>query len=177
MSDVTEEIYPDDVAAGEDGLLLEDELGDLEFADNPEPRCPVLIIADCSGSMAGRPIDAMNRGVEDLDQAIVDDEIARNRVEVALLSFSTEARVERDFSTISDRTKTNMRAGGATNMHLAIQQGCDILEDRKEHNTGWAVYRTSGPSWCSSATGCPPVPVRRWSRPTSAWWTWRATTG
>ena len=31
-----------------------------------------------------------------------------------------------------------MRAGGATNMHLAIQQGCDLLEDRKEQ------YRRGG---------------------------------
>ena len=138
MNDVTEELYPDDVPAGEDDLMPEDELVDLEFADNPEPRCPVLIIADCSGSMAGRPIDAMNRGVGDLYQAIVDDEIARNRVEVALLSFSTEARVERDFSTVSERGKTNMRAGGATNMHLAIQQGCDLLDARKEQ------YRLGG---------------------------------
>ena len=138
MNDVTEELYPDDVPAGEDDLMPEDELVDLEFADNPEPRCPVLIIADCSGSMAGRPIDAMNRGVGDLYQAIVDDEIARNRVEVALLSFSTEARVERDFSTVGEQGKTNMRAGGATNMHLAIEQGCDLLEDRKEQ------YRRGG---------------------------------
>ena len=84
MSDVSEEISPDDVPVGEDDLMPEDELLGLEFADNPEPRCPVLIIADCSGSMAGRPIDAMNRGVDDLFQAIIDDEIARNRVEVAL---------------------------------------------------------------------------------------------
>ena len=138
MSNVTEELYPDAVPAGEDDLMLEDELVNLEFADNPEPRCPVLIIADCSGSMAGRPIDAMNQGVGDLYQAIVDDEIARNRVEVALLSFSTEARVERDFSTVGEGAKTNMRAGGATNMHLAIQQGCDLLEDRKEQ------YRRGG---------------------------------
>ena len=137
MSDVTEAPYPEDVPAEEDPLF-EDELGDLEFADNPEPRCPVLIIADCSGSMGGRPIDAMNQGVGDLYQAIVDDEIARNRVEVALLSFSTEARVERDFSTVSEQGKTNMRAGGATNMHLAIQQGCDLLEARKEQ------YRLGG---------------------------------
>ena len=137
MSDVTEERFPEDVP-GEEDLLFEDELGDLEFADNPEPRCPVLIIADCSGSMSGRPIDAMNRGVDDLYQAVIDDEIARNRVEVALLSFSTEARVERDFSTVSERGKTNMRAGGATNMHLAIQQGCDLLENRKDQ------YRRGG---------------------------------
>ena len=54
MSDATEEIFPDDVQESNDDLMPGDELEDLEFADNPEPRCPVLIIADCSGSMAGR---------------------------------------------------------------------------------------------------------------------------
>ena len=138
MSDVSEESLLGDVPAEEVDLIPEDELLDLEFADNPEPRCPVLIIADCSGSMSGRPVDAMNQGVDDLYQAIIDDEIARNRVEVALLSFNTETRVERDFSTVSERTRTTMRAGGGTNMHVAIQQGCDILEARKEQ------YRLGG---------------------------------
>lgn len=137
MNDLSEERSPEDVAAEEEEQL-EDELVDMEFADNPEPRCPVLIIADCSGSMSGRPIDAMNRGVDDLYQAILDDEIARNRVEVALLSFSTEARVEQDFSTVGEWEKTKMRAGGSTNMHLAIEQGCDLLEERKEQ------YRRGG---------------------------------
>ena len=138
MSDVSEESFLGDVPAEEVDLMPEDELLNLEFADNPEPRCPVLIIADCSGSMSGRPVDAMNQGVDDLYQAIIDDEIARNRVEVALLSFNTETRVERDFSTVSERTRTTMRAGGGTNMHMAIQQGCDILEARKEQ------YRLGG---------------------------------
>ncbi|MYA51127.1 MAG: VWA domain-containing protein [Chloroflexi bacterium] len=138
MSNVSErDTFSEEVPAEEDSLS-EDELEEIEFADNPEPRCPVLIIADCSGSMSGRPIDAMNQGVDDLYQAIVDDEIARNRVEVALLSFSTEARVERDFGTVDEWDKTRMRAGGSTNMHLAIEQGCDLLEERKEQ------YRRGG---------------------------------
>ena len=36
MSDVTEEGFPDDFPVGEDDLMPEDELVDLEFADNPE---------------------------------------------------------------------------------------------------------------------------------------------
>ena len=54
MSDVTDERFPED-ASDEEDLLFEDEIEDLEFADNPEPRCPVLIIADCSGSMGDVP--------------------------------------------------------------------------------------------------------------------------
>ena len=30
----------------------------VEFADNPEPRCPCVLILDNSGSMRGRPIRA-----------------------------------------------------------------------------------------------------------------------
>lgn len=118
--------------------LFQDDLQDLEFADNPEPRCPVLIIADCSGSMSGEPMNAMNRGVDALYQAIIDDEIARNRVEIALLSFGTSARVEREFATVDSVSRTDMDVAGATNMHLAIQQGCDLLEERKE------MYRVNG---------------------------------
>ena len=80
----------------------------------------------------------MNQGVDDLYQAIIDDEIARNRVEVALLSFGTEARIERDFATVTAGSRTKMAAGGVTNMHLAIHQGCDLLEERKER------YRLNG---------------------------------
>ena len=138
MSSEPEESFHEEINPDEPDLLHEDELGDVEFADNPEPRCPVLIVADCSGSMAGRPISAMNQGVDDLYQAIIDDEIARNRVEVALLSFATEARIERDFATVSAEGRTKIAAGGVTNMHLAIQLGCDLLEERKER------YRLNG---------------------------------
>ena len=136
MSNTTEERFPESVP-GED-RMYGDVPTDPQFANNPEPRCPVLIIADCSGSMAGPPIDAMNQGVDTLYQAIAEDEVARNRVEVGLLSFSDEARVERDFSTVSEGSSSAMAAGGVTNMHLAIQQGCDLLDGRKEQ------YRRNG---------------------------------
>jgi hypothetical protein len=34
-----------------------------EFADNPEQRCPCLLLLDNSGSMAGRPISELNAGL------------------------------------------------------------------------------------------------------------------
>jgi len=33
------------------------------FADNPEPRCPCLLLLDTSGSMQGRPISELNAGL------------------------------------------------------------------------------------------------------------------
>ena len=36
--------------------------GNTEFADNPENRCPVLLLLDTSGSMQGHPIKELNEG-------------------------------------------------------------------------------------------------------------------
>lgn len=30
-----------------------------EFVENPEPRCPCLLLLDTSGSMSGRPIQEL----------------------------------------------------------------------------------------------------------------------
>ena len=34
-----------------------------DFASNPEPRCPCLLLLDVSGSMRGHPIDELNAGL------------------------------------------------------------------------------------------------------------------
>ena len=39
------------------------EFGEDNFADNPEPRCPCLLLLDVSGSMQGRPLDQLNQGL------------------------------------------------------------------------------------------------------------------
>jgi hypothetical protein len=54
--------------------------GTDSFADNPEPRCPCLLLLDTSGSMSGRPITALNSGLvafkDDLaaDSLLFDDD-------------------------------------------------------------------------------------------------------
>ena len=39
---------------------------DIEFADNPQPRCPCVLVLDTSGSMGGAPIAELNRGLDTL---------------------------------------------------------------------------------------------------------------
>lgn len=34
-----------------------------EFVDNPEPRCPCILLVDTSGSMSGEPIKELNAGL------------------------------------------------------------------------------------------------------------------
>jgi uncharacterized protein YegL len=44
-----------------------------EFVENPENRCPVLLLLDTSGSMAGEPIQELNRGIAAFKEDILKD--------------------------------------------------------------------------------------------------------
>ena len=62
-------------------------LDQAEFADNPEPRCPVVLVLDTSGSMQGHPIGELNEGLRAFKDAIQADRLAALRVEVAIVPF------------------------------------------------------------------------------------------
>lgn len=63
-----------------------------EFADNPEPRCPVVLVMDTSGSMQGSAIKELNEGLRAFGEALKNDRLASLRVEVAVVSFGGQVR-------------------------------------------------------------------------------------
>lgn len=67
-------------------------LEQAEFADNPEPRCPVVLVLDTSGSMNGNPIKELNEGLRAFAEAIRSDPLASLRVEVAVIAFGGKVR-------------------------------------------------------------------------------------
>lgn len=111
-----------------------------EFVDNPEPRCPCLLILDTSGSMSGRPIGELNEGLRTFASQLVSDGLAAKRVEVAIVSFGP-VQVESDFVTAENFAPPVLSAGGATPMGQAINTGIDLVNNRK------AQYREQGISF------------------------------
>lgn len=63
-----------------------------EFAENPEPRCPVVLVLDTSGSMQGKAIVELNEGLRAFSSAIKADRLASLRVEVAVLACGGKVR-------------------------------------------------------------------------------------
>ncbi|HEY3416224.1 MAG TPA: hypothetical protein VGM23_05005, partial [Armatimonadota bacterium] len=59
----------------------------VEFAENPEPRCPCILLLDTSKSMRGEAIQALNQGLAAFHDNLVKDPLAARRVEVALIAF------------------------------------------------------------------------------------------
>ncbi|MBO9633495.1 MAG: hypothetical protein J7578_10300, partial [Chitinophagaceae bacterium] len=61
--------------------------GSESFADNPEPRCPCVLLLDTSGSMSGKPIAQLNEGIQTLKKELLADPLASKRVEIAVVTF------------------------------------------------------------------------------------------
>src|SRR4051794_4816078 len=72
----------------------------LEFADNPEPRCPCVLLLDTSKSMSGQRIDALNQGLVAFRDELLKDSLARQRVEIAIVTFGGSVRVIQNFVTV-----------------------------------------------------------------------------
>src|SRR5437763_906377 len=60
--------------------------GTNDFAENPEPRVPCVLVLDTSGSMQGTPIDELNGGLSTYKSELMADNTASKRVEVAILT-------------------------------------------------------------------------------------------
>lgn len=113
-----------------------------DFVDNPEPRCPCLLLLDTSGSMAGRPIEELNAGLKTFSEELKSDSLAAKRVEVAIVSFGP-VQVVCDFTSASQFVAPELTASGNTPMGEAIMRGIELIDSRKGtyRNSGIAYYR------------------------------------
>jgi uncharacterized protein YegL len=110
----------------------------VEFAENPEPRCPCVLLLDCSGSMDGAPIAALGEGLKIFRDQLAADTLASRRVEVAVVTFNSTVAVARDFVTADSFVVPELAATGLTHMGEGIQVALDLVEARK------ATYRSNG---------------------------------
>src|SRR4051812_34676947 len=112
-----------------------------EFAENPEPRVPCVLLLDVSGSMSGQPIAELNEGLVTLKDTLSADSLASKRAELAIVTFGGSVEVVREFVTAEHFQPPNLAASGSTPMGEAITTGLSMVTSRK------SSYRTNGVSY------------------------------
>jgi uncharacterized protein YegL len=135
--------------------------GSDSFADNPEPRCPCVLLLDTSGSMYGRPIQELNEGIRTFKQELMSDPLATKRVEIAVVTFGP-VTVDNSFQTVPFFQPSMLTANGDTPMGAAITAAIDLVTKRKQeyksHGVAyykpWIILITDGAptdSWANAA--------------------------
>jgi uncharacterized protein YegL len=107
-------------------------LEDIEFAENPEPRCACVLLLDTSSSMSGPRIAALNEGLKLFQETLRQDSLASRRVEVAIVTFDSAVNVVQEFVTVDQFNPPTIGANGNTRMGAGIERALDIVADRKK---------------------------------------------
>jgi uncharacterized protein YegL len=133
--------------------------------ENPNPRVACALLLDTSWSMGQAddgggptPIDELNDGFVEFCKSIADDDLARKRVEVSVVTFGGDARVAIDFTEGRDLQPQRFKADGGTPMGAALNIAVEELTNQKQayKDAGLLYYRP----WLFVITEC-----GRWRRP------------
>ena len=123
-------------------LLDQIPFSEVEFAENPEPRCPCVLLLDTSASMTGRPIDELNEGLAAFKDELAADSLASRRVEISIITFGP-VNITTRFESPERFQPPRLIASGMTPMGSAINKGVELVEERKREyiSNGIAYYR------------------------------------
>ncbi|MBF0344859.1 MAG: VWA domain-containing protein [Nitrospirae bacterium] len=107
---------------------LEEAIG---IANPQHPHCATILVLDTSGSMAGGNIKQLNEGLKSFKEDVLSDELARKRVDLAIISFGEGVNIVSDFSSAETMPDVALEASGSTPMGDALLMAMDMIEQRK----------------------------------------------
>jgi uncharacterized protein YegL len=116
----------------------------MEQARNKDQKCPVVLLLDTSGSMAGMPIDELNKALIQIKEDILSDTMLSNRLELGIVAFDDDARIERPIDLISPDTDLPiLNVDGRTNLVAGMNKAIELVTDRKNFykSNGEQYYR------------------------------------
>ena len=115
---------------------------DEDFAENPEPRCPCLLLLDVSGSMAGEPITGAERGAQGVPRRARGRRAGRQAGRGGVRDVRP-GDVTTEFESAGVFQPPWLQVGGDTPMGEAIVKGLDLVRERKHayRENGIAFYR------------------------------------
>ena len=113
---------------------------DVKWMSERHVACVFLL--DTSGSMNGRAIDELNKGITEFKRQTLNnstfDEHTKSCIDVAIVSFDSEVKIIQDFVPVDRMECPKLVTGGMTCMGEALSIGMDMVNERKR------VYRELG---------------------------------
>ena len=99
--------------------------------NNPqEPHLACVFLLDVSVSMMGTPIENLNEGIRKFKEEVTKDELALSRIDVAIVTFSSDVKIVQDFVPLSRMEPITLAVEGSTKMADGINVAIDLVKDR-----------------------------------------------
>lgn len=124
--------------------------------NNYEQKCLCVLVLDTSGSMDypphDPPINQLNAGLKKFQEELLQDDVTRDRLEVAIVTFDSEVNTIQGPELLTDFTMPVLHADGVTAMIGGITEAIDIVTYRKQYYKShgipyyrpWIVMMTDG---------------------------------
>ena len=95
---------------------MSEQISMREFGDKiaaiSQGHLACALLLDTSGSMAGAPIQKLNEGLRLFKENVSKDPMARDRVDVALVTFDSSVQVLQDFVPVTKMDTPMLTPGG-----------------------------------------------------------------
>ena len=105
----------------------------IDHVQNPHPRCPIAILADTSGSMAGTPIMDLGRGLTQFYAELAADDLAALRAEPMTIGFGGTVQEIVPFGpavALAKDQPMNLTASGDTPLGRAVVHAITAIDAR-----------------------------------------------
>lgn len=98
-------------------------------------RLPIYLLLDCSTSMRGEPIEAVNRGVQELVNDLKGNPLALETAYLSVITFNSEARQDTPLTELMQFTAPEIKAGGRTMLGEALELLLDCINKEVRKST------------------------------------------
>lgn len=125
---------------------------ETESPENYEQKCCCALVLDISTSMQGEPIQELNKGIQSFHDEIQNDSILANRLEIAVITFSSEIETLIEPSLVTRFIMPDLSVKGSTKLVDGVREGIKVVKSRKEwykktgqpYNRPWVILITDG---------------------------------
>ena len=106
---------------------------DVSLVDNAEERVPLVLVLDCSGSMDGAPLAALQQGLEALDKDLKADAKAAKSVRILVVTYGGDDHVDVGrWQDVMDFVPPSLVANGRTPTGSAMNRALQEVENQKD---------------------------------------------